>query len=400
MEIKNILVLTNLYPAPDLEKENTPVVHYFTRQWVNMGYNVLVMHYPTNFPNLVMKIASLFKKQISAIMPATIRTTPAKEMTYLIEGVKVKRIPLLKYKYHSRYSKRRIAEAFEKTSYFLETNNFIPDVILSHWANPTLEISFLLKKKYGCKTSYVSHFAPEARVYCEDSSRLIGDLDIIGFRSEPIKRDFLKLFSYKGPLFQCYSGIPKVLIPETYFERKFESINSFVFVGTLIKRKYPAEIVPSVYKVMKNADYTIMYIGKGAEEKRIKRYAKRFGIQDKVSLLGYQPRKDVVKHMRMCDVFIMNSKNEAFGLVYLEAMAQGCITIASKGEGFDGIIEDGVNGFLCNAGDINDLANTIQRIKKMSSTQLKAISKNAYETAKNLTDERAAQLYIDEIKKL
>ena len=42
----------------------------------------------------------------------------------------------------------------------------------------------------------------------------------------------------------------------------------------------------------------------------------------------------------------MISQGEAFGLVYLEAMARGCITIASRGEGFDGIIKDGINGFL------------------------------------------------------
>ena len=41
----------------------------------------------------------------------------------------------------------------------------------------------------------------------------------------------------------------------------------------------------------------------------------------------------------------MISKNEAFGLVYLEAMLAGCI-VASR-NGIDGIIIDGYNGFLC-----------------------------------------------------
>ena len=38
-------------------------------------------------------------------------------------------------------------------------------------------------------------------------------------------------------------------------------------------------------------------------------------------------------------------QREAYGLVYLEAMARGCITIASRDEGFDGVIKDGINGF-------------------------------------------------------
>ena len=48
----------------------------------------------------------------------------------------------------------------------------------------------------------------------------------------------------------------------------------------------------------------------------------------------------------MLNVWIMISKNETFGLVYLEAMARGCITIGSRNQGIDGVINHGVNGFF------------------------------------------------------
>ena len=47
------------------------------------------------------------------------------------------------------------------------------------------------------------------------------------------------------------------------------------------------------------------------------------------------------------DVFVLPSVNETFGMVYLEAMSQGCIPIGTSGEGIDGIIENGKNGYLC-----------------------------------------------------
>lgn len=97
-------------------------------------------------------------------------------------------------------------------------------------------------------------------------------------------------------------------------------------------------------------------------------------------------------------MFVMMSKNETFGLVYLEAMARGCITIASKREGFDGIIEDGVNGFLCEAGDPVDLASIITRIKGMSSNELWVISQKAMKTATTLTDENVAETYMEHLK--
>ena len=51
--------------------------------------------------------------------------------------------------------------------------------------------------------------------------------------------------------------------------------------------------------------------------------------------------------MRESDIFILPSRNETFGMVYMEAMASGCITVCSKNDGVDGIIRDGINGFLC-----------------------------------------------------
>lgn len=72
-----ILVLTNIYPAPDLEKENTPVVHYFTREWVKIGHSVYVVHYPANFSKIYMWVGTLFKKHLSSQQGASIRPTQA-----------------------------------------------------------------------------------------------------------------------------------------------------------------------------------------------------------------------------------------------------------------------------------------------------------------------------------
>lgn len=91
----------------------------------------------------------------------------------------------------------------------------------------------------------------------------------------------------------------------------------------------------------------------------------------------------------------MISRNETFGLVYLEEMARGCITIASRDEGFDGIIEDGKNGFLCKAGDVKELTTIMSKIKAMSPAERRRISENAMATAKELTDEKVAKRYLE-----
>jgi len=400
--MKNILVLTNLYPAPDLEKENTPIVHYFTKEWVQLGYNVRVINYPANFPKIVMWGASIFKKQLSSRLGATIRTYQATEKEYELDSVSVKRIPLLKIKLHGAFSKKEIDNAYSKSIQYLETEDFTPDVIISHWVNPQLEIMDRLKVKFQCKTCYVAHLASIEldRIYTqEQSQKLIDNIDLIGFRSAPIRNGFLSKFKYEGPTFQCYSGVPEKYIPQKPVERTFESVRNFVFVGTLIKRKYPAEIIPAVSRAYGSQSFNITYIGKGSESSQIEKYAKELNVCDRVHNLGYIARDEVIRQLQSNDVFVMNSKSEAFGLVYLEAMAQGLLTIASKNEGFDGIIEHGKNGFLCKTGDIDDLSRLISEIRKMPAEKLKTISQNAIKTAKWLTDKNAAKMYIESVEK-
>ena len=117
-------------------------------------------------------------------------------------------------------------------------------------------------------------------------------------------------------------------------------------------------------------------------------------------MLGKIPRDEITAQYDKAQCMIMISKGEAYGLVYLEAMARGCITIASRGEGFDGVIIDGVNGFLCAPGDYQELVGIIERINLLSVEEKNCISKNAIETAKRLTDYNVAKMYIDDILKI
>lgn len=394
---RNILILTSIYPAPDLEAENTAVVHYFVREWVRLGYNVRVVHFPANFPKLIMSGASFFKKILSSKFGATIRTKQASPIEYMIDGVKVLRVPLMKFWPHGRYSSTEISKAYQKTVKWLTRESFFPDFITSHWVNPQLEIMVRLKDKYQSKTCYIAHTptCELTNIYSlNDINKLFSAIDLVGFRSAYIKNSFLSSFQYSGPTFQCYSGIPEKYIPSQRIKKTFKEVHDFIFVGTLIKRKYPAEIIPALVKAFDKGSFNIYYIGQGAEEKKIYTYAKKNGVLERVHLLGRLSRDNVVSYLQKCDVFVMISRSEAYGLVYLEAMSQGCITIASKNEGFDGIIVDGKNGFLCESGNVDDLARTIKRIITMSAEELREISNNAFLTAKKLTDSSAAQYYL------
>lgn len=395
-------MLTPLYPASDLPTTDTPVVHFFTKEWAKMGYNILVIHYVTNFPKLFYHGISLIKDIISSKVGFIIRDYPIPEFSYEIDGVHVQRIPMEKIRPHGRFSSKIINETFNKTIDCCAKKHFVPDCIIGHWFNPQLEIINLLKEKFNVPTCIVAHDSGIwlKTIYKDEKLKeLWKTIDVLGFRSASIRKRFETEFGYKENSFMCYSGMPEEFLPDKKYRTKI-GLGKFIFTGTLIKRKYPSEILTALNNSLGAGHYNMVYIGAGKEEKAINRNIRKYGISQHVHLLGRIPKHEVQNRLRNSDVFIMISKNETFGLVYLEAMAAGCITIASKNEGFDGIIEDGVNGFLCNAGDSEELASIIRRIKSMDQMDLLAISNAAIDTAYELSEKKVAVDYINSISSI
>lgn len=400
MKQNNILLLTAVYPADDLPKEYTPVVHYFAKEWVKLGYNVRVVNFEVDFPGLIMKVASWFSGILASYFGTVIRTKNIYDRDYEIDGVYVRRIVLKKYILHGPIPRKELEKGYNKTLDLCKNSDYIPDVVVSHWCNPQLEIMQRIKEKYRIKSCYVAHLPGDDILSIMSSKKareIVDNIDIIGFRSDYIKNEFLARFPYNGKTFQCYSGVPDSFITNDINERSFENLNSFIYVGTFIKRKYPASIIPAVKRAMKEAPFTISYIGQGSEISNIEKQISKWNCEGNVNVLGRMKREDVVEQLKKHDIFVMISRQETFGLVYLEAMAVGCITIASKKEGFDGIIKHGVNGFLCEAGNEDELSLLIEHIRLLNKDELRTISRNAIATAKELTEAKVAKSYLDSI---
>ena len=168
-------------------------------------------------------------------------------------------------------------------------------------------------------------------------------------------------------------------------------------MGEMIERKYPIQVIDALQKAYPEGNFELTYVGDGDLLNEIRNRVERDRLTEKVRVLGKIPRDNIKAEYDNADCMVMISKNEAYGLVYLEAMARGCITIASRNEGFDGVIKDGENGFLCKAGDANELAAIIHRINALTPAERQQISDNAIATARSLTDYKAAKRYIEDL---
>lgn len=395
--MKNILMLTTLYPADDVKfLNNTAVCHFFAKEWANMGYSVRVVFFYNLFPFYYYPLLRLLNKTIANKSGISVldKYLPS-EHSYTMDGVKITRIPIKKSRPGGLHKQDSIGKAAERIKEILQSEGFAPDLIVSHFLHPSLEVINILKKTYNVPTAISLH--GKERVYSEDTAKKLEAIDYVGYRCHPIGCCFEKLYG-KKPNFFCFSGVPQEYIVDSAHDFT-NGVHNFIYVGSLIDRKHPSCLVPAISNVMKNDNFSIIYVGDGAQKSVIEKLAEQNGCKDKLVFTGRINREGVTKELDKADVFIMLSTDETFGLVYLEAMARGCIVIASKDEGMDGIIEHGVNGFLCKDGDADELAKVLAEIKVMTPEQLKSISVAGLETARRMTDKKMAKEYITSLMK-
>ena len=396
-----ILVLSSVYPGGVTPKGFTPVIHYFVREWLGLGYDVRVVYAASFFPAFYYKAPMWLRRIVqSRIGIALPDVQHSEDISYVHEGVKVRRLAMKKFFPMTGYSKKVLDMACVKAWNYIKEENFRPDIIISHWINPQLALMSYLKEKTGAAATMVLHeYGNEMRKDFKDWRRLYDDVDIWGYRSLPIKDGFEKSFGIPRLSFRCFSGIP-VSFCEGAPERNGQLNNHFVQVGLLMERKNPHKTIDGVANACGNQNFFLDIIGDGGMYKQLQSKIEQEGLIGKVHLSGRISRDEVVKKLDESDVFILISKNEVFGLVYLEAMARGCIVVASRGEGMDGIIKDGVNGFFCEAGDSKELSDVIKRIQRMTNGQRAIVSKNAQETARKFTDKKVAKDYIEKVLEL
>ena len=383
-------------------KNVTPVVHYFAKEWVKLNHKVAVIHTVTEYPPLFYKLPKKLYKFIESVIGSSIQFVRLAEKDYLLDGVSVFRLPIRKNKPYGDFSEKGIKEEYNKIITKLNSIDFIPDVVIGHWESPQILLVHLLKQKYKAKSVIVLH----SLLYLNKNNKqnqyvqLLREIDVIGFRSLALRNKFHKDFWSPKKDFICYSGIPidNAFIPH---KKTFsEKLSSILYVGMLIKRKFPDKLLSAYVTYMKqnSGTATLKYIGEGALLRGLENSACRSSFKTFITFYGRISRENVFNMMQETECFVMISQQEAFGLVYLEAMLQGCLVIASKNEGMDGIIIDGENGFLCEAGNEKELLSTFERIDKLPAQEKMRISANAVETAMSFSEAKAAQSYLKAIK--
>lgn len=158
-----------------------------------------------------------------------------------LNGVKVFRSPLKKTMPHRKFSSLKINNQIKKIENILTVEKFVPEVVISHWVNPQLDLIIKLGERYNAKTSLVFHgdcFNRNVEKF--NLSEKIKRLDAVGCRNETYVNYVKKKLNLKKWSFVCHSGIPDDLAQqqiENIDLLKLEDSLNIMYVGCLIKYK-------------------------------------------------------------------------------------------------------------------------------------------------------------------
>lgn len=115
-------------------------------------------------------------------------------------------------------------------------------------------------------------------------------------------------------------------------------------------------------KVASNYPQARLIIGGGGKAlEKVVEWTKKYQVTESVEFLGALNREQVVEQMQLCDCFVLPSRYETFGVVYIEAMACGKPVIAVANGGPDDFVHD-FNGILIRPEREDEL---VQALEKM-----------------------------------
>lgn len=132
-----------------------------------------------------------------------------------------------------------------------------------------------------------------------------------------------------------------------------------IFVGSIDTNKNVISVIEaSELLIREGIEVSLSVIGKVEDEN----IAKVINSKEFVTYYNYMPKEELIRYYRQCDIFVMPSKFETFGLVYAEAMSQGLPLIYTKDQGFDGHFKNGTVGYAVDANDICDISSKIKMV--------------------------------------
>ncbi len=137
---------------------------------------------------------------------------------------------------------------------------------------------------------------------------------------------------------------------------------TFLSLCYLKKNKGVDILIRAFSTYFRGKEVKLIIAGDGPERESLENLSKELGILEQVEFKGALNRDEVYKVMSNCNIFVLPSKFETFGVVLIEALANGKPVISTRNGGANDIVTD-ENGILVDIDDIEGLGKAMVDLK-------------------------------------
>ena len=356
----------------------------------------MVGQFPPHVGGVGVHIHTLSKKLVEEGHEVYVITYPHKEIKDIdgihVIGTKGLNIPGVRGLMFKKNAKKALKNLLEKEDI---------DIIHGHYLFPAGAAAVEVGKEYGIKTYVTAHGSDMFELYKSQPlmrptiKNVLKDADGVFAVSNALKHEIVATgvvgIADKTKISWNSVDVDKFSSKENdSFKKEFklEDKPIVLFVGNLIKRKNVDSLLEA--KKIANSDYYLVVVGDGPLYKKLTKKVEDENIRD-VIFTG--SRGDVENIIPSCDLLILPSYSESFGLVLIEALACGKPVIGSDVGGISEIINDDV-GLLINPKKVSTIAKAIDKLVNDEDLRL-ILSMNARNRALDFSE---VDIPYDEVK--
>lgn len=240
------------------------------------------------------------------------------------------------------------------------------DVLHVHYAIPHAISAYLAKQVIGEKGPKVvtTLHGTDITLVGRDTSYLpitrfgIESSDQVTAVSESLRSDTIRHFEPRKTI----EVIPNFVDPERFRKTENSVISHLIEDGSPmlchISNFRPVKRVLDVLEVFRlvqeRMPARLLMVGDGPERSRAEAYCREHHLCDRVIFFGHLPNLENV--LGSCDLFLLPSETESFGMAALEAMASEVPVIATRAGGLPEVIPHGEAGYLVEVGNVATMA--------------------------------------------
>lgn len=236
----------------------------------------------------------------------------------------------------------------------------LPCIFVNNFAGCAFMAAVIVKKKYPDLVKIVSVIHNDNKSLFDAHMMLEKYIDKVFCVSNQIREHMQELYDFALERYY-FKEQPIEMESFAKIEQRETGSLRIGYAARLVRQQKRADLLVDIisYLEQKNMDYFFQIAGEGECADIIAEYIAKYRLQDKVQLLGRLPKSEMNEFWKAQDVFVNVSEYEGTSLSMLEAMFFGCVPVVTDVSGAREFIEAGENGYICDIGDIEGIADCI-----------------------------------------